>query len=67
MKVTVHISHSETDDLGRIQDQARALGLNVTSRGGFLGKHHTEIEGDMTPATLESMLQLSAANTSVAA
>jgi hypothetical protein len=57
MKATLQISHSETDDLARLQAAARKLGWDVTSRGGFLGKHHTEICIEMDAARLAVLLE----------
>jgi len=56
MKVSIHISHTEADDLGRVQALAQALGLDFAARGGFMGKHHAEITADLSPAALEALL-----------
>jgi hypothetical protein len=56
MQVTIHISHSEGDDLARVEAAARLLGCKITGRGGFMGKHHTELSREMDAATLERLL-----------
>jgi len=56
MQVTIHISHAEGDDLARVEAAARMLGCEVTSRGGFMGKHHTELSREMDAATLADLL-----------
>ena len=66
MKVTIHISHSEGDDLSRAETAARMLGCDVTKRGGFMGTHHTELSREMDVATLANLL-LEARNLSVEA
>jgi hypothetical protein len=56
MQVTIHISHAEGDDLSRVEAAARMLGCEVTRRGGFMGKHHTELSREMDAAALASIL-----------
>jgi hypothetical protein len=56
MKVTIHLSHAEGDDLTGVEAAARLLGCEVTRRGGFMGKHHTELSREMDAATLASLL-----------
>ena len=56
MKVTIHISHSEGDDLTRAETAARMLGCEITKRGGFMGNHHTELSREMDVATLANLL-----------
>ena len=56
MKVTIHISHDEGDDLTRAETAARMLGCEVTKRGGFLGKHHTELSREMDTVMLANLL-----------
>jgi hypothetical protein len=56
MKVTIHISHTEGDDLTRVETAARMLDWEVNRRGGFMGKHHTELSGEVDAATLANML-----------
>jgi len=57
MKVTIHISHCESDDLGAVQATAAALGFDVTPRGAFMGKCHTEFARDLSPGALETLLE----------
>jgi hypothetical protein len=56
MKVTIHISHCEGDDLTRAETAARMLGCEITKRGGFMGKHHTELSREMDVVTLANLL-----------
>lgn len=67
VKVTIHITHSETDDLAEVEAAARRLGLTVTQRGGFMGVHHTELGAVMTASTLAGLLNDEAAVEAVAA
>ncbi len=57
MKITIHISHSEADDLTRAETAARMLGCEVTKRGGFMGTHHTELSREMDVVTLANLLR----------
>jgi hypothetical protein len=57
MKVTIHITHTEADDLAQVEAAARQLGLDVTSHGGFMGRRHTELAAEMDPATLAALLE----------
>ena len=56
MKVTIHISHSDADDLGALQAAAAALGFDVTPRGAFMGRSHTEMARDLSPDAVQTML-----------
>lgn len=56
MKVTIHISHTEADDLAEVEAAARRLGMTPTARGAFMGKHHTELSGTMTASALADLL-----------
>jgi hypothetical protein len=56
MKVTIHISHCEADDLAAVEAQATRLGLAVVARGDFMGRRHTEFAGDMSAAALANLL-----------
>ena len=67
MKVTIHISHTEADDLAEVEAAARRLGMNLTARGAFMGKHHTELGGAMTPSALAALLAASGEPDAVAA
>jgi hypothetical protein len=67
MKITLHISHAEADDLARAETAARRLGWQVTSRGGFMGKHHTELCAEMSAAALAEMLELASQTVAVVA
>jgi len=57
MKVTLHISHSDADDLAAVHATAEALGFGLTERGPFMGRRHAEIAGDLSPAELRRMLE----------
>jgi len=57
MKVTLHISHSDADDLAAVHATAEALGFDLTERGPFMGGRHTEIARDLSPAELQTMLE----------
>ena len=56
MKVTIHISHTDADDLSEVEAAARRLGMALTARGAFMGKHHTELGGVMTASALADLL-----------
>ncbi len=56
MKVTIHISHGEADDLIAVEAAARRLGMTVTQRGAFMGVHHTEFSGAMSASDLAGLL-----------
>jgi hypothetical protein len=56
VKVTIHISHTEADYLSAVEAAARRLGMTATARGDFMGKHHTELSGIMTPSALADLL-----------
>ena len=67
MNVTIQISHGEGDDLAQLSTAAQKLGWAVTSRGGFMGKHQTEIRADIDAASLTDLLELARETKSVAA
>ncbi len=56
MKVTIHISYSEGEDLTGVEVGARMLGCEITKRGGFMGNHHAELSREMDAATLANLL-----------
>ena len=56
MKVTIHITHTEADDLAQVEAAAERLGLDVTSHGGFMGRRHTEMSAEMDAPTLTALL-----------
>jgi hypothetical protein len=56
VKVTIHISHTEADDLAEVEAAARRLGMAVTARGAFMGKSHTEFGAAMSPSALADLL-----------
>jgi hypothetical protein len=58
VKVTIHISHTEADDLSDVEAAARRLGMTLTARGAFMGKHHTELGGVMTASALADLLSV---------
>ena len=67
MKISIHISHTEADDLDGVEAAAEALGLDVAARGGFMGRQHMEITADLSPADLEAMLTGLGARNAIAA
>ncbi len=67
MKVAIHISHSQGEDLAELQATASVLGFSCISRGGFMGKDYSEIEGEMSVDTLRRMLDAAAEVAAVAA
>ena len=67
VKVTIHISHGENDDLASVEAAARRLGMDIVQRGGFMGQHHTEFSANMTPVALVGLLQADAEPSAVAA
>jgi hypothetical protein len=67
MKVIIHISHSDSDDLCAIQAAAAALGFEVTPRGAFMGRSHTEMARDLTSDALETMLETLGGGSAIAA
>ena len=56
MKITIHINHTEADDLAAVESAARGAGLVLTRRGDFMGRCHTEISGEMSPSALADLL-----------
>lgn len=66
MRVTIHISHTESDDLASVQAAAAVLGFEITERGGFMGDHHTELAKEMNPTALEDLLDAYGENLAVA-
>ncbi len=56
MKVTIHISHSEGEDLTGVEIGARLLGCDITKREGFMGGRHTELSREMDAGTLANLL-----------
>ena len=56
MKVTIHISHTEADDLAEVEAAARRLGMSLTARGDFMGRRHTELTTTMAPSALAALL-----------
>ena len=67
MKVAIHISHTQGEDLAQLQAAASVLGFSCISRGGFMGKNYSEIEGEMSVETLQRMLDAVAEAEAVAA
>jgi hypothetical protein len=67
MKISIHISHTEADDLGGVRAAAQEMGLDFSARGGFMGKQHAEITADLSPATLEALLTSLGARSALAA
>ncbi|HEY4030454.1 MAG TPA: hypothetical protein VGM25_08930 [Caulobacteraceae bacterium] len=67
MKVTIHISHSDCDDLCALQAAAAALGFEVTLRGAFMGRSHTEMARDLTPDAVEAMFETLGDQSAIAA
>ncbi len=67
MKVSIHISHTQGEDLAGLKAAANALGYTCTSRGGFMGKNYSEIEGEMSVETVQRMLDAVGEVESVAA
>ena len=67
MKVTIHITHSETDDLAEVEARARRMGLAAIARGNFMGRHHTEFAGDMSASALATLLDSAPELSAVAA
>ena len=56
MKVTIHVSHGEADDLAAVEAKAMRQGLTVVARGEFMGRRHTEFAGDMSASALANLL-----------
>jgi hypothetical protein len=67
MKITIHIQHNETDDLVEVEAAARRLGLAVSTRGDFMGKHHAELVGEMSADTLAGLFSVDPELNAVAA
>ena len=56
MKVTIHISHGEAEDVALVEAAARRLGLAITQRGAFMGVRHAEFSGTMSAPALADLL-----------
>ena len=67
VKVTIHISHGENDDLASVEAAARRLGMDVVQRTAFMGQHHTEFSANMTSVALVELLEADAELSAVAA
>ena len=58
MKITIHIQHSDADNLAEVEAAARNRGLTVSTRGDFMGQHHVELVGEMSAGALVDLLDI---------
>ena len=58
MKITIHIQHSDAENLADVEAAARRLGLAVSTRGDFMGQHHAELVGEMSADALADLLDV---------